>query len=171
LYNTIAEALIAGADTLLLNRFLPGGRGMHHAQELMLTEAQINEMIQIADEVLTASERFGHVGTELPACIIKYKSSEHLVVGTGCSAATQFFVVGPGGWIRTCNHSPIEMLHFSEIEKLKDHPYWKQFVFKEYHPEMCKSCDVLFHCDGGCREAAHVYRGCADGNDPVFPAI
>ena len=36
LYETISAALVAGADSLLLNRFLPGGRGLSHP-ELMLT--------------------------------------------------------------------------------------------------------------------------------------
>ena len=41
LYETISAALVAGADSLLLNRFLPGGRGLSHP-ELMLTAAMHN---------------------------------------------------------------------------------------------------------------------------------
>ena len=41
LYETISAALVAGADSLLLNRFLPGGRGLSHP-ELMLTAVTEN---------------------------------------------------------------------------------------------------------------------------------
>lgn len=168
LFETISNALIAGADTLLLNRFLPGGRGLKHVEELFLDESQIKQMLSTADEVLIKANRTGSVGTELPKCLLKDKDYKNLTVGTQCSAAVEFFVIGPEGRIRTCNHSPIQMNHFSEIEKLKDHPYWKKFVFKGYHPAMCTGCDLLYQCDGGCREAAHVFSGSLDSKDPVF---
>jgi radical SAM protein with 4Fe4S-binding SPASM domain len=79
-----------------------------------------------------------------------------------------FFVVGPEGNIRVCNHSPIRLEHISEIEKVKDNPYWKKFVFKEYLPGVCGACPEMFNCDGGCREAAHIVGGEIDSVDPVL---
>ncbi len=168
LFETISNALIAGADTLLLNRFLPGGRGLKYVDELFLEEKQILEMLETADKVLIKANRNGSVGTELPKCIIEDKEYQNLKVGTQCSAAVDFFVIGPEGRVRTCNHSHVQLEHFTEIENLKDNPYWKKFVFKRYHPEMCKDCDILYQCDGGCREAAHVYSGALNCSDPVF---
>ncbi|HBS87107.1 MAG: hypothetical protein A2W91_02725 [Bacteroidetes bacterium GWF2_38_335] len=170
LFETISNAMIAGADNLLLNRFLPGGRGLEYLSELMLNEKEIIEALETAENVLVKANRKGSVGTELPRCIIFGKKFVNLRVGTMCSAAREFFVVGPEGNIRTCNHSPRQLNHISDIENLKHNDYWKHFVFKEYHPEMCKECGLLFNCDGGCREAAHVYRGKLICNDPVFEA-
>ena len=154
LYQTISEALIAGADSLLMNRFLPGGRGIKYAKELLLSKEEINEMLDIAEDVLKTSKRYGSVGTELPKCIIDTKKYEYLKVSTKCSAALDFFAVSPSGIIRACNHSPVELVHFSEFEKLKTNPYWQKFIQKD--------------CDGGCREAAHIVCGELDAKDPVF---
>ena len=168
LYETISEALIAGADSLLMNRFLPGGRGLKYTQDLLLTTDQTNEMLDIAEEVLSTAKRYGSVGTELPKCILKRDDYEYLSVGTQCSAAIDFFVVGPSGKIRTCNHSPIEIGHISDIEAIKSEDYWKKFVMKNYHPKMCVDCKLLHSCDGGCREAAHIFSGEIDSPDPLF---
>ncbi|OFY31977.1 MAG: hypothetical protein A2275_14345 [Bacteroidetes bacterium RIFOXYA12_FULL_35_11] len=131
LYETISMALLAGADSLLMNRFLPGGRGIKYAKELMLEKKDVVEMLDIAEEVLQTANRKGSVGTELPKCIIpEDRNYKQLSIGTRCSAAIEFFVVGPSGYIRTCNHSPIEMNHYTEIEKIKDHPYWKKFIIE-----------------------------------------
>jgi len=164
LYETIGEALLAGADSLLINRFLPGGRGLAFADELALDSAQVNRMLAIAEEVLAAANRFGHVGTELPKCILQRNDYRHLLVSNRCAAAQDFFVIGPDGHIRTCNHSPRILEHISEIEKVQVNPYWKKFALREYHPEMCQTCPDLFDCDGGCREGAHVLYG-----DPSAP--
>ena len=48
LYENIAYALIKGADYVLLNRFLPGGRGLKN-QEYLLTKEETNRMLDIAD--------------------------------------------------------------------------------------------------------------------------
>jgi radical SAM protein with 4Fe4S-binding SPASM domain len=168
LYETIANGLIAGADSLLMNRFLPGGRGIKYAKDLLLDLDQTNEMLDIAEEVLTTSNRIGSVGTELPKCILKRNDYKQLSVGTQCSAAIDFFVIGASGQVRTCNHSPIQLDHINDWEKLKHHPYWKKFVMKQYHPVMCDGCGLLFHCDGGCREAAHICGGQVDSPDPLL---
>ena len=168
LYENIAEGLLAGADTLLMNRFLPGGRGIAYAGELCLSIDDIVTMLDTAEEVLRTANRYGSVGTELPKCILDATKYERLTVGTRCSAALDFFVIGPSGYVRTCNHSPIRMDHVSEIEKVKDNPYWKRFVFKNYLPKECSGCGEIFNCDGGCREAAHVVGGEVDSVDPVL---
>ena len=109
LYEAISAALVAGADSLLLNRFLPGGRGLSHP-ELMLTADDVCHAADVAEEVLSRAKRRGHFGTELPSCMIDAEKYEYLNVTTGCSAATDFFTVGPNGRIRVCNHSPVELV-------------------------------------------------------------
>lgn len=168
LYETISEALIAGANTLLLNRFLPGGRGLKNPEKLMLSKEEITEMLDTAEEVLKTANRFGSIGTELPKCIVDVSKYSHLKISTRCSAAINFFVIGPSGFIRTCNHSPVELCHFSEYESLKANDYWKKFTQKDYMPEACQDCSIISECDGGCREAAHVFSGEINSQDPIF---
>ncbi|MBI4860387.1 MAG: radical SAM protein [Candidatus Riflebacteria bacterium] len=96
LYETIAAALLAGADRLLLNRFLPGGRGLANLDRLSLDLDQIQRMLLVAEEVLRSADRYGSVGTELPRCLLPSAPFERLHVGTTCSAAAGFFTVGRG---------------------------------------------------------------------------
>lgn len=168
LYETIAEALLAGADNLLMNRFLPGGRGISYARELNITREQIVEMLDTAETVLKEANRFGSVGTELPQCLFDGKKYKQISVGTRCSAAISFFVIDPSGYVRVCNHSPIRLNHMNELEQVKTHPYWRLFAVKDYLPCECNSCKVMGKCDGGCREAAHIVSGKVDSLDPVM---
>jgi radical SAM protein with 4Fe4S-binding SPASM domain len=168
LYETIAMALLAGANQILLNRFMPGGRGLAN-RDLELSVEQIRQIPEIAEAVLKKANRKGHIGTEYPRCLVDPERYAHIKVGTRCSAASDFFVVGPSGRLRVCNHSPLDLVHWRDYEKLKDHPYWKQFILKAWDLKDCEGCRHLgITCDGGCREAAHVACGDVSGMDPVF---
>lgn len=168
LYENIAYALIKGADYVLLNRFLPGGRGLRN-QEYLLTKEETNQMLDIAESVLAKANRYGHVGTELPLCAIDHPEAyKHLRVSNLCSAAKGFCVVDPSGYIKVCNHSPVRICRYDELETLEQNEYWMRFRSRDYLPEMCKDCDKKDRCDGGCREAAHVYYGEITSPDPLF---
>ncbi|HEY3321149.1 MAG TPA: radical SAM protein [Planctomycetota bacterium] len=169
LYETIAEALLAGADTLLMNRFLPGGRGLKHAADLSISIPQIKEMLDTAEQILETANRYGSVGTELPKCIVDETRYKRLSVGTRCSAALSFFVVDPSGYVRVCNHSTVRLQHVRELDRVKDDPYWRRFTQKDYLPQQCSGCRAIAGCDGGCREAAHIVGGALDSPDPVLP--
>lgn len=171
LYENIAYALIKGADYVLLNRFLPGGRGLKN-HEYLLSKDETNQMLDIAEEVLAKANKYGHVGTELPLCAInnpdKYK---HIMVSSLCAAAKEFCVIDPSGYLKVCNHSPIRVCRYDELHNLKTNSYWNSFRQRSYIPDMCKGCDKLDRCDGGCREAAHVYYGKISDSDPLFETI
>ena len=169
LYENIALPIINGASYVLLNRFLPGGRGLEN-KEFLLSLDEINEMLNTAEEVLEKAGISGHVGTELPMCIIKTPDKyKNICVSYKCAAAKGFFVVDPSGYIKVCNHSPKQCCHWTEIETLKTNEYWNKFVNSDYIPDMCKNCKHLGNkCDGGCREAAHVTNGAINDPDPCF---
>lgn len=107
-------------------------------------------------------ERFGH----------------RLTVATGCSAASDFFVVGPNGMIRVCNHSPVELVRWDRWRSLGDesapgassaaHEEWMHYVRHDRMPAMCGGCEQAGRCRGGCREAARVFRGSPTAPDPIF---
>ncbi|HOX43301.1 MAG TPA: radical SAM protein [Myxococcota bacterium] len=171
LYETMGEALLAGADSVLLNRFMPGGRGLAHARELALDADGVRQMLSTAEEVLRLANRRGNVGTELPRCLFDPAAHTHLDVGSQCAAATGFFCIDPSGYVRVCNHSPVRLEHFDAIEAVKDNPYWRRFVQKDYLPRACAGCREIGRCDAGCREAAHIACGAVDALDPLLPSV
>lgn len=169
LFKTLAMGLIAGADTVLLNRFLPGGRGLSYINDLMLDKDQLNGMLNIAEEVLEYSNRIGAVGTEFPRCIVDdIDHYKRLRVSTMCAAAKDFFVVDPSGHIRTCNHSPRKIGHIFDTNIVSDVDYWNSFSTRAYIPKKCISCDEVNFCDCGCREVAAILKGRINGVDPCF---
>lgn len=167
LKRTLSAAFLAGADQLLLNRFLPGGRGLYNEKELVLNADQTVKMLKIADDVLTRAGRAGNLGTEIPLCLLEKVELKTLKAGTRCSAAVKFFVIGPSGYVRVCNHSPVRLDHFSRWNDLKKNEYWNTFTMRKYLPKECGTCGMRLECDGGCREAAHIKGGSVDSPDPL----
>ena len=173
LYETIANALIAGAESILLNRFLFGGRGVAYKDELHLTQEQIREMIDVAENVLQTADRVGSVGTEVPLCLIEKDKREgkHLRVGSLCAAAKSngFFVIDPSGYIRACNHSPKRLGYIFDDDIISDKDYWRIFADGTYQtPERCVGCENVNNCDCGCREAANICYGSLSAPDPCM---
>ena len=135
----------------------------------VLSYDQVRRIPDIAEEVLQKAGRPGNIGTEYPRCVMDPAAYTQLKAGTRCSAASGFFVVGPSGMLRVCNHSPVDLVPWRDYDALRHHPYWKKFVFKEWTPRGCETCSKLgTECDGGCREAAHVTGGDTDAPDPIF---
>lgn len=168
LYENIALPLINGASYVLLNRFLPGGRGLDNTKYLLSVE-ELNQMLDVAEEVLSKAGVYGHVGTELPYCAIKNPEKyKYLRMSTLCAGAKSFFVIDPSGYIKVCNHSPERLCKWTEVESLAENEYWNTFAFSEYLPKECVGCEHTDKCDGGCREAAHVYSGDVRGKDPIL---
>ena len=169
LYETVAHGLLAGAGTVLLNRFLCGGRGLSHIKELSLTRKQLNGMLDTVEEILQLSNRIGSVGTEYPRCVIddidKYK---HLKIGLLCAAAKSFFVIDPAGWVRTCNHSPRKVGHVFDDFIISDTDYWRTFTDRAYIPTTCVMCKEVNYCDCGCRETAAILYGNICAEDPCL---
>lgn len=166
LFQTISLGLLNGAEGILLNRFLPGGRGLAYMDELMLTPMQVNGMLDIAEEVLAYANRQGNVGTEVPLCAIKdVEKYKHIHIGYQCAAAKGFFVIDPAGNIRTCNHSPHVVGHVFRKPMIEDVDYWNMFAYSEYSPIMCSGCKMIKKCDCGCREVANILHGSPKGID------
>ena len=168
LYENIAYPLISGAEHVLLNRFILGGRGLSH-QELALSVEEINLMLSIAEEVLSKAGKYGHVGTEIPHCVIREPGKyRYLQVSTLCGAAKSFFDLDPSGYIKTCNHSDKRLVRYMEVDSLDENEYWNIFRSRNYRPVMCDGCNNGGFCDGGCREAASIYNGSVYSADPCF---
>lgn len=166
LFQTLALGLLNGANDILLNRFLPGGRGLAYIDELRLTPEQVNGMLDTAEEVLGYANRQGNVGTEIPLCVIRdFDKYKRIHIGYQCAAAKGFFVVDPSGQIRTCNHSPKIVGHIFSQPMIEDTRYWNLFAESDYKPSMCSGCKVGHLCDCGCREVANILHGSPDEKD------
>src|SRR5574344_641844 len=160
LYEIIANALVAGAETILLNRFLVGGRGITYRKELSLNKTQLNDMLHTAEELLQKTKRIGSVGTEYPLCLIKDRDKlQRLNIGSVCSAAKDFFVIDPSGKVRACNHSPHVVGNIFDQDSITDKDYWQRFNTRDYLPQQCLRCKDVGQCDCGCRETAHIVYG------------
>ncbi len=172
LFNTLATALISGAETILLNRFLPGGRGLSYIEELTLDRQQLNGMLDIAEQVLEYAQRTGSVGTEFPRCIIdNYKKYQRLYIGTLCAAAKDFFVIDPSGNIRVCNHSSHKVGSLFDTRIISDTKYWNIFTQRAYIPPSCTNCKEVSYCDCGCRETANIVTGNICNIDPCLSTL
>jgi radical SAM protein with 4Fe4S-binding SPASM domain len=168
LEKTLSAAFLAGADQLLINRFLPGGRGLENEEELIMNFEQVREMLIKADDILVRANRNGNLGTEIPLCLLEGIELKKLKVGTRCSAGQGFFVVGPSGFVRVCNHSEHRLEHITNWKELKNNSYWNTFTQKKYLPTVCKDCGKMLDCDGGCREAANIKGGSVNSPDPLL---
>lgn len=167
LKETIALALLNGAYDILLNRFLPGGRGITYMKKLKITTKEVNQMLDSAEEVLSLANRYGNIGTEIPLCSIDDPTHyKHLHIGYKCAAATGFFVVGPAGEIRTCNHSPKIVGHIFHPDIITDWTYWNKFAEDEIDVMVCNGCLGKTICSCGCREVAHILSSKVDNPDP-----
>ncbi len=167
--RTMAAALLAGAGQVLLNRFLPGGRGLSHLGELTLSAEQVRAMLETADRILRKAGRPGSLGTETPFCVADPSAYPGIHVGTRCSAAVHFFAVGPSGRVRVCNHSEVQLAHIRDWRTLKTDPYWRTFALRRHSPPGCSRCGSRTMCDAGCREAAHIAAGSPSALDPLIP--
>jgi len=169
LFAALANGLLAGAETILLNRFLAGGRGLSHVEELSLDRGQLNGMLETAERVLQLSKHAGSVGTEFPRCVVddpeKYK---RLRIGYLCAAAKGFFVIDPAGYVRACNHSPRKVGHVFDRQIVSDTGYWKTFTNRAYIPASCTMCRDVSYCDCGCRETASIVYGDLKALDPCL---
>ena len=166
-YETAGQALLAGATDLYINRFLPGGRGLNHTDQLLSVHKLWQAMTDV-DMALQHANRAGAMGTEIPKCCLPNKPLKKLQVSSGCAAAKNFFVVDPSGYIRVCTHSPFPIAHACDFASLPENSYWRSFVLGENHPDECSACPERRNCAGGCREAAHVFSGDVRATDPLI---
>jgi radical SAM protein with 4Fe4S-binding SPASM domain len=158
-------------NSVLLNRFLPGGRGLDNTRSLILKE---KEMIEFLNEVEKSAEEYGltiFIGTPIPPCLEGLRSYKFLLK-EGCVAGKDLHcTIDPSGGLRVCNHSPQVLgncLEYNPKEIYEKSKYVKGFTELKYTPKMCKECEKLPKCKGGCREAAHVLLGSLTAPDPIF---
>jgi radical SAM protein with 4Fe4S-binding SPASM domain len=171
LRDTIALAGAMDMRSVLVNRFLPGGKGLENSRTLSLNAKELVEMLNLVEE---ACQEYGvppFVGTPTPPCLeglgdYSFLLKDGCVAGKGLHCA-----IDPSGGLRVCNHSPTVLGNCLKSDPrtiYETSEYVKGFSKLLYSPEMCKGCSKIDKCKGGCREAAHVMFGSIKAPDPIF---
>jgi len=168
LKETLEFSAAIGSRYLLLNRFLPGGRGMKE-KELMLNRKEVKSAYMVLNQVCGYYGVRGGVGVPNLPCIIKEKQFKHLDF-SACGAGKSWFVIGPSGDVRICNHSPAIYgnLLKEKLEDILENSTFQQFKADKIFPKECKQCPVVKNCRGGCRAGAETLYGSLYAPDPLF---
>jgi MoaA/NifB/PqqE/SkfB family radical SAM enzyme len=77
LFETLANGVLAGADSVLINRFLAGGRGLSHLKELSLNKEQLNGMLDPAGFIRACNHsprKVGHIFDEIASLVSIHSS-------------------------------------------------------------------------------------------------
>jgi radical SAM protein with 4Fe4S-binding SPASM domain len=170
LKDTIALAAGVDMNSVLVNRFLPGGKGLENT-DMAFNENELLQMLNLTEEGSDENGIPVLVGTPTPLCLEGLRNYRFLLK-EGCMAGKGIHcAIDPSGGLRVCNHSPQVLgncLESDPKEIYENSDYIKGFVELRYTPKMCVGCDKLGKCKGGCREAAHALYGSLNDPDPIF---
>ena len=151
--GVIELAFALGAGAVALNRFVPGGEGLRHAEELTPTPEELPRILSEAGE---AARRFPvpvHVTIPVEDCLLPHDRHPGLNF-TGCRCGREKWAVDPRGGLRTCEQNPevLGSLLDRSFADLADLPAARRFRGAVRFPA-CEGCSAFPDCGGGCRIA------------------
>lgn len=149
--EVIDLAAAFSADSVSLNRFVPGGEGLRHSSGLLPSRDELEETLTTADN---RSEKLGiPVAVTIPIepCVIVHERFPHLHFGT-CCCGKEKWVIDPLGNLRTCEQNPeiLGSLFEKGFEELACSIRADRFRKDNLRAE-CTNCIDYFRCGGGCR--------------------
>jgi radical SAM protein with 4Fe4S-binding SPASM domain len=171
LRDMLRVSFALSADTVMVNRFNPGGTGLRHLGELLPSPEQIAGALSVADQ---AVEDFGMpiaVSVPIPPCLVD--TSRYSRLGFGyCAAATEraYYTLDGLGNVRMCNHSPLI------LGNIRETPFGRLIrsaaarAFAAALPGECKGCALAGVCQGNCKAAAEQACGCLTALEPFIAA-
>lgn len=138
-------------DFLSLNRFIPGGVGKKHVNELKPSIPELKEVLFIANEKARKYNFTINISTPIEDCIIPHSDYSNLNFGT-CVCGSRKWLIDSIGNLRTCEQNPEiigNLLNntFQELYNSEMVNNFRQNNFKK----SCTTCDYLTSCGGGCR--------------------
>ncbi len=151
LEETIDYCFAFSADSIALNRFVPGGSGLKNLSQLQLKTEDLKRALSIADKKSKEYNLPINVTIPIESCIIDHKQYPHLNFGV-CACAKNKWVIDFSGNLRTCEQNS-EVLGslfdngFLELAQSKAVKLFRQNNFKND----CNKCEQFSHCGGGCR--------------------
>jgi AdoMet-dependent heme synthase len=139
------------ADSVSLNRFVPGGEGLNNLSDLELTDAELKKTLFAADK--KAREYSFPINVTIPveSCLIDQEQYPNLNFGT-CVCGRNKWVVDSAGNLRICEQNPeiLGSLFENSFLKLTELERVKSFRADNLK-ESCPDCRKFSRCGGGCR--------------------
>jgi radical SAM protein with 4Fe4S-binding SPASM domain len=172
LADTLALFAARNIEQVMLNRFNPGGRGLHHGSELAPTVTELREAFAVADRLAPALGLHITSNVGFPHCLIDPHDYRRLRF-TSCSAdlARRPLALDVDGGLRFCNHSPVVFanIHDDPPESLFEAPYLR--AWRDTVPPACSNCRRFATCFGGCRAVSEQIGGTLADVDPSLGEV
>jgi len=144
-------AFAFSADSVSLNRFVPGGRGLSNLRDCSISDSELAEVLSAADR--KAAEYGIPINVTVPVehCMISHDDYPGLNFGT-CTCGEDKWVIDPTGNLRTCEQNPeiLGNLFRSGFLELAGSAGVVAFR-KNRLREGCGTCVKKENCGGGCR--------------------
>ncbi|OGC14289.1 hypothetical protein A2526_04675 [candidate division WOR-1 bacterium RIFOXYD2_FULL_36_8] len=139
------------ADTVAINRFVPGGRGLDYLSELSISDKELLQVLVIADKKSKEYKMPINITIPIESCIINHKEYPNLNFGS-CVCGKEKWVIDPFGNLRTCEQNPqvIGNLLSSNFSELSQSESVKSFQENNFSIS-CEKCGRFENCGGGCR--------------------
>lgn len=150
--GTAKLAVALGADTVVFNRFQPGGRALAAWRTFTPSPEQLEGALRRFGELRSLVNM--SMGTLIPPCEVPNRVEPNRPQGCPIGTVNAYPAIGPDGSLRPCNHTPVtsgrllesplaELLKLSCMGQLKP----------ERLPAECVECRFLRTCRGGCLAA------------------
>lgn len=139
------------ANTLILNRFVPGGRGFINEKSLLPNRDELMEVLRIAN--LKSRQYSLPIDVTIPIedCYIPHNDYPFLNFSS-CLCGIRKWTIDYQGNLRICEQNPDIMgsLFKSDIVTLMGSEAVADFRANNRKSE-CNTCDKYYNCGGGCR--------------------
>lgn len=146
-------ALAVGADTVVFNRFQPGGRGLAGWKELTPSPGQLSTACAQIEELRAITDV--SLGTILPPCEMPRATvSRRDIFRCPIGTRNAYPAIGPDGLLRPCNHSSLTAGSVLEqgLDELLQQSCMTALT-RGRLPAECTGCDWAAACNGGCPAA------------------
>ncbi len=139
------------AESVALNRFVPGGTGLRN-MHLLPSPAQLDSALCSASRrSLKAPGMTVYTAIPVENCLLSISNYPGIKFGT-CICGKGKWAVNPAGDLRVCeqSHHVLGSLFESSFEELSLSPYADQFR-RNNRCSDCSNCSSFAECGGGCR--------------------
>ncbi|MCP4548200.1 MAG: radical SAM protein [bacterium] len=158
-----------GVDSVMLNRFNIGGRGIAEAHRLQPDAAQLHQSLRVADTAVTELGLKISSNVCTPHCLVDPHDYPRLGF-SNCEVDVRQrpLTLNWRGDLRFCNHSPVIMgnIHRQSLNEIFASDY--ATLWRQARPVFCADCHRFERCAGGCRAAAEQLGGTPADPDPVL---
>jgi radical SAM protein with 4Fe4S-binding SPASM domain len=149
--DIIDLAFAFSADSVSLNRFVPGGCGLRNLSDCLISDSDLAKVLSAADK--KAGELNFPVNITVPVehCMISHGGYPHLNFGT-CVCGEGKWVIDPKGNLRTCEQNPgiLGNLFEKDFSELAGSEAAISFRGERLSKD-CGICARKDDCGGGCR--------------------